>query len=63
VGGGSAVAPKRARRVVYTGAGPYDGDRGVLLVEGSYSNHALFLTGDEDLTGAGIAVTDGSATF
>lgn len=27
-------------------------------MEGTYSNHALFLTGDEDLTGTGIAVAD-----
>ena len=32
-----------------------------LLVEGTYSNHALFLTEDEDLTGAGIAVADDNA--
>jgi hypothetical protein len=30
-------------------------------VEGTYSDHALFLTGGEDLTGAGMAVADDSA--
>jgi hypothetical protein len=35
----------------------------VLLVEGTYFDHALFLIGDEGLTGAAFAVANDSAGF